>query len=117
MTNFQNMRTRLLESKGIPANDREQPDVDSLARTEWSPEFERLMRNRMIMGGIRYGTLRSQKTNPPSHIYLLAMIKQRLEKYADDGNTEHLVDAANICLVAFEIGTHPKKHFYAQDRK
>jgi len=116
MTNFENMRQRLLEKKGLSVREEKTPDVDSLARTEWSAEFERLMRHRMIMGALRYGTLRSQKAVPPDYVWLCAEIKRRVDKFAADGNTEHLVDAANICLVAFEIGSHPKKHFKALDR-
>lgn len=88
------------------------PSLQSLQRTEWSDNFETLMRNRLIVGGIRYGLLHDKsKANwdrIPSMIH-------RLEQYADTGNLEYLVDVANLCMLEFEEGQHPLKHFLAQD--
>jgi len=41
--------------------------------------------------------------------------KNRIDRYLEDGNTEHLVDAANMCLLEFEFGNHPDKHFESVD--
>jgi hypothetical protein len=73
-------------------------DLEELARTEWSSEFERYMRNRMIMGAFRYGRLH----NPDApHWDIIGSVIARAEKYRNDGNKEHLVDVANLCLVEF----------------
>lgn len=70
------------------------------------------MRNRLIMGRFRYGPLaRAQKG---THDYISSAIK-RLEKYKETGNDELLVDVANLCLVEFVTGAHPKKHFASID--
>ena len=80
--------------------------------TEWSPEFETLMRNRLLMGGIRYGKIGAR--NKPQYNRVRAA-KQRLAKYNDTGNLEYLVDVANMCLLEFVESNHPLKHFNSID--
>ena len=56
------IRERLFARAGIrerPAPRFTPADIDRLEQTEWSPEFERLMRNRLIMGALDTG--RSQR--------------------------------------------------------
>lgn len=83
-----------------------------LVKSEWSSGFERLMRNRLIAGAYRYGKL----NEPLKHDYdRVSSIKKRLVLYENDGNTEHLVDIANLCLCEFVEGKHPLKHFKSVD--
>jgi hypothetical protein len=79
------------------------PPLESLQETEWSPEFERLMRNRLIMGGMRYGLLGA--AGKPKYDRVASM-KKRLDLYLQDRNAEHLVDVANIALCEFVEGDH-----------
>lgn len=79
---------------------------------QWSPEFEKLMRNRLMMGALRYGML-GDPTKPQYD--RVGSICKRLKKYEETGNLEHLVDAANECLCEFVESRHPKKHFLAAD--
>ena len=85
---------------------------EELKVSEWSKEFEELMRNRLIMGALRYGRIgasgkpKYERTNP--------MIK-RLNKYAETGNKEFLVDVANLCLLEFVECSHPNEHFDSID--
>lgn len=88
------------------------PSLDVLERTEWSPRFERLMRNRLILGAMRYAPL--HQPNTPQFDRVSSAIR-RLQHYAQTGNTELLVDVANLCLVEFEEGIHPLKHWAAVD--
>lgn len=88
------------------------PDLPVLQQTEWSPEFERLMRNRLIMGAFRYGRFKSPGKGLHAH---MESIIRRAAKYENDGNLEHLVDIANLALVEFAEGRHPKRHFHSQD--
>ena len=88
------------------------PSLEDLQRTEWSPEFERLMRNRMITGAYRYGRLK--ENNKPLYDRT-ASIRERLKLYEATGNLEHLVDVANLCLCEFVESNHPNKHFKAID--
>lgn len=90
------------------------PPIDQLRKTEWSPVFERLMRNRLMMGAIRYGLLNSP--GKPKYDRIASMEK-RLRIYRETGNMELLVDVANLALCEFEEGTHPKRHFKSADDK
>lgn len=80
---------------------------------QWSTKFEQLMRNRLIMGTLRYGSFIDRKTT--SNFKIVKSIEHRLKMYESTGNTEHLVDIANLCMVEFVCGYHPTKHFEAID--
>lgn len=110
MTVTEWMRTRLKEQARLPA----QPDfdMDEWRRTEWHKPFERLMRNRLLFGAMRYGRLGDP--DKPQYDRVADMIK-RLEKYRAEGNTEHLVDVANLAMCEFVEGNHKMKHFRATD--
>lgn len=82
--------------------------MKSLYASEWSPRFEELMRNRLVMGAMRYGLLHAP--GKPSYDRTKGMVK-RLEQYRQTGNTEFLVDLANLALLEFEEGKHPNKHW------
>lgn len=88
------------------------PTINVLRKSEWSEEFERAMRYRLIMGAFRYGQLGGK--DKPSYDRLNCM-KRRIEQYQKDGNQEHLVDIANLALCEFVEGDHPKKHFKSID--
>jgi len=88
------------------------PPLSELRRTEWSPEFERLMRNRLVMGAFRYGRLHAE--GKPAYDRVSGALK-RLELYRQTGNLECLVDVANMMLLEFEEGDHPGRHFRAAD--
>lgn len=96
---------------GRPVVD-EHATLDELKRTEWSVPFELMMRNRMIVGSLRYGRL--GKPDKPAYDRVGEAIR-RLRLYEQTGNDELLVDAANICMVEFLEGKHPKKHFVSVD--
>jgi hypothetical protein len=85
--------------------------VEELYVSEWCTEFEQYMRNRLVMGALRYGLLRSGRDydNVRSAI-------EHLKDYARTGNQEHLVDAANLCLVEFvRESCHPQPFFRSID--
>jgi len=69
---------------------------ESLKESQWSDDFERLMRNRLIIGGLRYGLIKD------AHKYnKIESIVKRIDLYIQDNNLEHLVDVANLCLIEF----------------
>jgi len=105
------IREHLLSQKGI-IESKPKPSLEELKLTEWNTEFEQLMRNRLIMGALRYGLLK-EKVSYDS----ITSMRQRLDLLEQDGNGEHLVDIANIALVMFTRKDHPKFHFHAQDDK
>jgi hypothetical protein len=59
--------------------------------------FVTLMRNRMALGFFRYGLI----TESLRRYDNVASAIRRLRLYLEDGNQEHLVDAANLCLCEF----------------
>lgn len=101
------IRRSLLEQAGIfdPTQ-----RVDLAA--QWDDQFETLMRNRMRMGAYRYGHFRSSQAVPA---VLVSSMRRRLDRYMATGNTECLVDVANLCLIEFCTSTHPRRHFRAID--
>lgn len=105
LTVIKHIRRHLLATLGM---EELLPSLDTLHRTEWSLDFEKLMRNRLIMGAFRYGCLGAHGKPQYDRI---ASIQTKCKKYLKDGNQEHLVDIANIALCEFVEGTHPKKHF------
>ena len=77
------------------------PGYAELTKTQWCLEFEKLCRNRLVMGAFRYGRVGEQDY---SKYDLVAEIHKRAARYKDTRNLEHLVDAANICMLAFVHG-------------
>jgi hypothetical protein len=87
------------------------PSVESLEKTEWCPEFERIMRNRMIMGAFRYGEIRSGAGD----IRRIYSAVKRLNMYLETGNKELLADVANLCMCEYMMPGHPDSHFNSVD--
>lgn len=115
-TNFQNMRQRLLRSAGVLEKETPKWTIQKLEH-EWSDQFERLMRNRLMMGALRYGGLRTP-SNPGATTDLnVNQMIQRTQRYIETGNAENLVDVANFALAEFVQQRHPKFHFESIDRK
>ena len=76
----------------------ERLNMNDLYKTEWSSEFERLMRNRLVMGAYRYGRLQPGKK--PRYDRIKEM-KRRIELYVKTGNQEYLIDIANFAMCEF----------------
>ncbi len=91
--------------------DRVKP-YEEILKTEWNPLFEKLMRNRLVLGFFRYGEMHGTTKTTDDRIKYLAY---KVSLYKDTGNLEHLVDLANVAMVEFSQGTHPNKHFGAED--
>lgn len=89
-----------------------QESLDELRKTEWSDEFEQLMRNRLLVGCFRYGRMSDPNKGKYDHV---ESIRERLKLYEQSGNLEHLVDVANFSLVEFVHPRHPNAHFEATD--
>lgn len=85
-----------------------------LERTQWSSEFETLMRNRLMMGAYRYGFITEQRAKG-TPFDVQGPIDKKIQMYKKTGNTEYLVDAANYLMLVFDLDPHPTKHFHALD--
>jgi len=108
----EHIRDHLLGKTAGLVDRKKMPTLDQLRQSEWDEEFERLMRNRLLMGAFRYGLLEDPGKGAYDH---LGSIRRRLEMYEADGNLEHLVDAANICLVEFHAGRRRGQSLSPQD--
>lgn len=80
--------------------------------SEVSTEFLQGMADRMAVSYFKYG---EAAKNFPFPGNALESLKRRLSKYADDGNTEWLIDAANFAMIEFMFPSHPDAHFKATD--
>ncbi len=91
-------------------------DMSAMVELQWdSEEWQHilfLMKNRMLMGGYRYGPTPLQK---PREFDNIADIKKRLDLYEVEGNMEYLIDAANITIIECLKKSHPKFHFNPTD--
>jgi hypothetical protein len=64
------------------------------------------------MGAFRYGLLHA-KGKPKWD--RMASIRTRLDMYEESGDIGLLADVANLCLLEFEEGQHPKRHLAKGD--
>lgn len=103
----QHIRKHLLSRQVAPPS-RKLPPMEVLYLSEWHPPFETLMRNRLVMGAYKYGLL--AEDNAARYARVQSAIK-RLTLYLEDGDGEHLVDAANLAMVEFAQGGHPDGRF------
>ncbi|MCK9521022.1 MAG: hypothetical protein M0R74_18655 [Dehalococcoidia bacterium] len=109
------LRQGLLERAGIGEDAIPMPPFEVLWKSEWCPEFERHMRYRLVMGAFRYGrNFANRPKNKPQWDRLKRII-QEVEAYKKDGNDERLVDVANMAMLEFGEGNHPKKHFRSRE--
>ena len=87
------------------------PDIEEIKKLSFGNDFVNLMDNRMVMGFFRYGNRHNRKI-PLDNI---ASVIRRIKLYQETGNTELLLDAANMLRMEFDIPQHPNAHFHAQD--
>ena len=66
---------------------------------EYSEEFDRLRRNRVEVSYYKYGPAR--KNFGEGRVDAVATAERCIEAFKKDGNTEHLVDAANYMMFRF----------------
>jgi len=113
---FENLWRWKCNLKEIELNKKIINDIDELNMTEWSDEFEQLMRNRLKQGSFRYGKIKHHGSlNDKAEYDRIDSAIVRLQKYIDTGNTEYLVDVSNMMLLEYIEGKHPLKHFASID--
>lgn len=86
--------------------------MGEILETEVSEKFIQGMKSRMIVSYHKYGPVRDAY---PSKVDAVASMEQRVEKYRETGNTEHLIDAANFLMIEFMHPGKPGAHFRATD--
>lgn len=80
--------------------------------SEFSEEFVNGMRNRMAVSFYKYGPIAEAY---PHKVDAVGSLAVRLERYAETGNTEWLMDVANFCMIEFMHPRHPSAHFQGTD--
>ncbi len=86
--------------------------VEQILETEFSDEFIKNMKNRMLVSYYKYGPI---KGGYPHRVDAIASLQLRLQKHQETGNTEYLIDAANFAMIEFMLPRHPSAHFQPPD--
>lgn len=87
--------------------------VAEILRTEFSEDFVKGMKNRMALSLYKYGPV---KINVENHLTkVIPSLELRLAKYKETGNTEYLMDVANLAMMEYMYPQHPQGHFKATD--
>lgn len=89
--------------------------IDRLRKSEWCPYFEKLMRNRLIVGSQRYETMENKAHRKHNRYDIVGSIEKRIKLYQKDKNLEHLVDIANLCMIEFVNPSIRGARFVATD--
>ena len=84
---------------------------EEILKEDFEEMFVDLMRNRMVVSRHKYGSV----ADAAGKVNNISSLTDRLRKYADTGNTEFLVDAANFAMMEFMYPQHPKAHFEGTD--
>lgn len=87
-------------------------EIHEILKTEFSEPFVQHMRDRMVMSFYKYGPLAIAY---PEKVDAVGSLTERLRMYAETGNTEYLVDAANFAMIEFMCPRHPKAFFEGTD--
>lgn len=85
---------------------------EEILATEFSEQFVKYMKNRMEISFYKYGKLADAY---PHKVDAIGSMQERMRKYAETGNTEWLVDAANFLMIEFMHPRHPTAHFEGTD--
>ena len=87
-------------------------ETDKILSTEFSEDFVQGMKDRMIVSFYKYGAI---KDGFPDKVNAITSLTDRLRKYAQTGNTEFLIDAANFAMIEFMHPAHPNAFFEGTD--
>jgi len=105
LTVTEHLRQHLLQQRGLGKPRTRIPDLPELLQQDNQATLEplRLAQNRRIQGSFRYGLIGDKRKPQYARI---ASMQQRLRKYEQDKNAEHLLDVLNLCLLAFIEDEH-----------
>jgi hypothetical protein len=86
--------------------------VPAVPASEFSPRFVQAMYNAMGVSHAKYGLVADAY---PTKVDAIASLQKRLERYAETGNIEWLVDVANFAMIEFMHPRHTTAHFAPTD--
>jgi hypothetical protein len=87
-------------------------EVSEILSTEFSDEFVEGMKSRMVVSYYKYGKVSDAY---PEKVNAITSLTDRLRKYAETGNTEFMIDAANFAMIEFMHPSHPSAFFEGTD--
>lgn len=87
-------------------------ETRDILKTEFNEDFVQGMRDRMLVSFYKYGPVAE---GFPHKVSAVTSLTDRLRKYAETGNTEFLIDAANFALIEFMHPAHPHAFFEGTD--
>ena len=82
--------------------------------SEFCLRFVQGMADRMAVSFCKYGLVADAY---PSKVDAIESLKKRLDRYAETGNTEWLMDVANFAMIEFMHPRHPEAHYKPTDAK
>lgn len=85
---------------------------EDVLKTEFSEPFIAGMKDRMVVSFFKYGPIAA---GFPHKVNAVTSLTDRLRKYAETGNTEFLMDAANFAMIEFMHPSHPNAFFEGTD--
>lgn len=85
--------------------------MKDILKTEYSEDFDAKRKNRMVMSYYKYGHVRDNYQS--CKVDAVKTLEQRLALYKKTGNTEWLVDVANMAMIEYMYPQHPEAHFRA----
>lgn len=86
--------------------------TETILKTEFNENFVQGMRDRMLVSFYKYGPV---AVGFPHKVNAITSLTDRLRKYAETGNTEFLIDAANFAMIEFMHPAHPHAFFEPTD--
>lgn len=86
--------------------------IEDVLKTEFSEDFVAGMKHRMVVSFYKYGPI---SEGFPDKVNAITSLTDRLRKYAETGNTEFLMDAANFAMIEFMLPAHPNAFFEGTD--
>jgi len=112
-TNHDYLRERAFRRAGLIGPIQTNLTPDEIASMQLPERFLELIRNRVVMGYLRYESLdRSGKVRKYDRVKSAI---ERLEEFKKDGNLEHVVDAAALLWREFAKPSNPNARFRAMD--
>ena len=83
--------------------------TESILKSEYSEEFDKLRKSRMIVSYYKYGPI--SENYEKKLVNAIENLEKRLQLYKETGNTEYLCDVANFAMIEFMYPQHKDAHF------
>lgn len=82
--------------------------MNDILKREYSTEFDKLRQNRVEVSFHKYGSARDNFAG--GRVDAIATAELCIDAFKKDGNTEHLIDAANYLMFRY-MYPYPGEHF------